>query len=135
MAAETVLSCAKKERFDDGAIKDTNVRLRLRGNKISSIFYEGGISTGKLGGSYSCEFSSNRNDKEAKWKQSGQNLEITPTSNLNDRLQPKVIISPIKGGYRIAFDSMTRQFCGFSAEFPQSLDILRNNKRCKVQEY
>jgi len=126
--AETLV-CDYKEKFSDGGWREAGVILTLQGNAVTGISYHNAIASGKEGGGYVCAFDASVSDGNSTWtRQNGLTL-----VELKSVKKSTFEIRKSKTGFTIRFLEMPSEYCGFGAEFPESVGLDRGKKRCRVK--
>ena len=126
--AETLV-CDYKEKFKDGGWRDVGLTLTLQNDAVIGISYQNGIASGKEGGGYVCAFDASDSDGSSTWtRQNGLTL-VELKSDKNSTFE----IRKSKTGFTIRFLEMSLEYCGFGAEFPESVGLDRGKKRCRVK--
>jgi hypothetical protein len=126
--AETLV-CDYKEKFRDGGWREAGVTLTLQGNAVTGISYHNAIASGKEGGGYVCAFDASVSDGNSTWtRQNG----LTLVELKNDK-KSTFEIRKSKKGFTIRFLEMSSEYCGFGAEFPESVGLDRGKKGCRVK--
>ena len=126
--AETLV-CDYKEKFKDGGWRDVGLTLTLQNDAVIGISYHNGIASGKEGGGYVCAFDASVSDGSSTWtRQNGLTL-VELKSDKNSTFE----IRKSKKGFTIRFLEMSLEYCGFGAEFPESVGLDRGKKRCRVK--
>jgi len=126
--AET-LDCAYKEAFKGGGWRDAAVSVTLEGGDITAISYLNGIASGKEGGGYACAFDASVSDGKSAWTREGKRTAVV----LKDEKKSTFEIRRSKRGFTIRFLEMSREYCGFGAEFPESVTLDRGRKQCRMK--
>jgi hypothetical protein len=126
--AETLV-CDYKEKFRDGGWREAEVTLTLQSNAVIGISYYNAIASGKEGGGYVCAFDASVSDGNSTWIQRNG---LTLVELKSDR-KSTFEIRKSKKGFTIRFLEMSSEYCGFGAEFPESVELDRGKKRCRVK--
>ena len=126
--AETLV-CDYKEKFSDGGWREAGVTLTMQGSAVTGMSYHNAIASGKEGGGYVCAFDASVSDGNSTWtRQNGLTL-VELKSDKNSTFE----IRKSKKGFTIRFLEMSSEYCGFGAEFPESVGLDRGKKRCRVK--
>ena len=126
--AET-LTCSYKEKFKDGGWRDAAVTLTVEGGEVTAISYHNGIASGKEGGGYICAFDASGSDGKSTWTRKGQRTSVELKGDKTSTFE----IRRAKKGFTIRFLEMSLEHCGFGAEFPESIALDRDRKKCRVK--
>ena len=126
--AET-LGCDYKQAFKGGGWRDAAVTLKLEGGDVTAISYLNGIASGKEGAGYACAFDASASDGKSVWTREGNRTSV----KLKDEKNSTFEIRRSKKGFTIRFLEMSREYCGFGAEFPESVALDRGKKKCRMK--
>ena len=126
--AETFV-CDYKETFKGGGWRHAHVSLTVEKGEVAAISYHNGIASGKEGGGYLCAFDASTADGSSVWTRKKGRTVV----GLKDDNGSTFEIRGAKKGFSIRFVEMSAEYCGFGAEFPESVRIDRGNPSCRVK--
>lgn len=127
------LKCEVKQSFGGGAAKGASLQLKTEGRKVVHLDVETFITTGVKGAARSCSITSSDRDMRVEWSADGSDTILTLTDKASDK-QSVLRVSPLANGYKVQFEQAWSGHCGFGAEFPESISIMRGRKVCAVVE-
>jgi hypothetical protein len=123
------LVCDYKEKFRDGGWRDVGVTLTVQSDAVIGISYHNGIASGKEGGGYVCSFDASFSDGKSTWSRRNGRTLVELKSERNSTFE----IRKSKKGFTIRFLEMSPEYCGFGVEFPESIDLDKGKKKCRVK--
>ena len=134
-AAEDV-SCSTSVRHKDGSSQGVDLKLTLDHDRPRGISFEDFVASGEEGGAYFCTFKAAAADGKSHWTEGKGALTVTILQGQEDDQDPQrestFEISATKDGYLVTFVDMSRWYCGFGAEFPRSVRLVKGKKPCVV---
>ena len=123
------IGCSYKETFKTGGWRHASLTLTLEEGKITAISYNNGIASGKEGGGSLCAFDASAADGKSTWiRKKGRT-----TVELKGDGPAKFEIREEKKMFTIRFVEMSTEYCGFGAEFPESVRLDRGKPKCRVK--
>lgn len=127
------LACSTKIVLRGGASKGADVKLKVEGGRITFLSANSFISTGKEGGGYSCSINTAARESKVKWSGSKDQTSVRLT-DVSSGEESVLNIDRIARGYKITFDQVWSGYCGFGAEFPQSVILMKGRRACAITE-
>lgn len=129
-------SCSTNEGFEDGSSRGVDLKLKLDQDHPTGIEFEADFFSGQEGGAYSCHFDSRAADHKSVWTQGKDKVEVRILQGSEDGQDPEkessFEISRTKDGFLVTFTEMSRTYCGFGAEYPGSVRLVKGKKACAV---
>jgi hypothetical protein len=123
------LTCEYKQAFKEGGWRHAHVTLTVEEGKVDAISYRNGIASGKEGGGYLCAFDAAAVDGKSVWtREKGRTV-----VELKGEKSSTFEIYESKKGFSIRFMEMSKEYCGFGAEFPESVHIDKGKAKCRVK--
>lgn len=133
VVASEEISCSSEEKFDDGGSSFVEVTLTIDKNVVVGISHNNYYASGEEGGAYSCTFEATSTDKKSKWTQMKDQVDVLmPTEDQPDD-DSIFHIAKTKNGYLVTYEKMSRYYCGFGAEFPDTVQLTKNDQHCVVE--
>jgi hypothetical protein len=127
------LVCSSEEHFEDGGSMGADVKLKMQNDRIATIEFNTFVASGKEGGAYFCTFNASNSDHKSVWTYTKQRVEVRILADKEGPDEESTFeIAATPKGYVISFTKMSRYYCGFGAEFPNSLTITKGNSACSV---
>ncbi len=132
--AKETIKCTMKEKFRNGGSRDTELELSVENERVVSLSFSNGFSSGREGGGGACFFDASRTEPaQSVWNDSGDRIDIVVNDEKNDDRKSKLQIVKIKNGYQVNFMDMRTRYCGFAAEFPHTVQLVRGNAKCAAK--
>lgn len=123
------LVCDYKEQFKGGGSREVRLELATEGGEVTGISYLNAIASGKEGGGYMCAFDASAAGGDSTWTRKGRQTVVELKDGKNSTFE----IRKSKKGRMLLFLDMSLEYCGFGAEFPQSVALDRGKKKCRVK--
>ena len=120
-------ACVTKKSFNGGASSGVEAKVILKGAHISRLVVSSFNATGKEGGGYVCYFDTSEPDVNAQWKTQGHTT-VVEVGSVDDK--SNVQINERDTGYTINLEGLSKDYCGFGANWPTSLTIIKGRKSC-----
>jgi len=126
--AETLV-CDYKEQFKGGGSREVRLELATEGGEVTKISYLNAIASGKEGGGYMCAFDASADGGDSTWTRKGRQMFV----ELKDGKKSTFELRKSKKGFMLLFLDMSLEYCGFGAEFPESVMLETGRKKCRVK--
>jgi hypothetical protein len=130
------VSCSTDEKFKDGSSRSVELKLKLDHDRPTQITFEDVFASGEEGGAYFCNFAANAADHKSVWaEEMGKVTVRIPKGNdlgQDPGKESNLEISRTTDGFLVRFVDISRVYCGFGAEFPQSVRLVKGRKKCVV---
>lgn len=133
VVAEEV-SCSLEEKFDDGGSRGLEVKLTIEKDVVVGISHNNYFASGEEGGAYSCTFDASSTDKKSIWTPKKNEVDVRLPAEDQPDDDSIFHISRTKNGYLVTYEKMSRYYCGFGAEFPDTVEIIKGEQHC-IAEY
>ena len=135
-AAADDASCSTSVGHKDGSSQGVDLTLTLDHDRPTGISFEAVFESGQEGGAYFCTFKADAANGKSRWTAGKGTLTVTVLQGQDLDQDPErestFEISATKDGYLVTFVDMSRTYCGFGAEFPRSVRLVKGKKACVV---
>jgi len=132
--AKETIKCTLKETFRNGGSRDTSLELSVENEKIISLSFTSAFGSGREGGGGACFFDASRTEPiQSVWTDSGDRIDIVVNDEKNDERKSKLQIHKIQNEYQVKFMDMRTRYCGFAAEFPDAVQLVKGNTKCAAK--
>ncbi len=126
--AETLV-CDYRKTSKNGGWRHAHVSLTVEEGKVAAISYHNGIASGKEGGGYLCAFEASVADGKSVWTRKKNRTVVELKGEKGSTLE----IRESRKGFTIRFLEMSTEYCGFGAEFPESVRLDKGNAKCRMK--
>jgi len=129
------VSCKTETAQKDGSSRGLELKLTLDHGRPTGMSFSSWTATGEEGGAYFCTLEARADNRHQLWKQQAAVTSVTILAGNELDQDPdkesKFEIVQTKLGYTVKFTSMSRTYCGFGAEFPESATLVVGRKTCR----
>jgi hypothetical protein len=131
---EDEIACSSKMRFKDGGGRGSDAKITVADGKIVALDISSYATNGQVGGAYFCNFdTANIFQSEPKSKIKFSKVGSVTTMRMKSVDEESVAhIKKINDTYVIEPKGISRDYCGFGAEWPASITLKAGIKNCNV---
>lgn len=122
-------SCKTVVNYKDGSSAGQSAKVTLDSGKVVAIHVESFNASGEEGGAYFCTYDSAEQTPKPRFRVSGATTTVMTRDGAGHS-----VITVRKAGDRFVIDpsGISRDYCGFGAEWPRGITIEPGKKTCKV---